>query len=126
MCLIRLLSSGGGCNALFPPPGDVPAWRMPEEAVVFSTDLRHAEIPHLPARRPTTIIGTIINRRASCSRSTFWNCKGLINATAWQCWWNEDTLICTNSARSAMFMGWAKLVRIHSTASATLAALDSA
>lgn len=48
-----------------------------------------------------------IHRRASCRRSTFGNGQGLINTTAWPCGWNADTRICTNAARSALFLGWA-------------------
>ena len=35
----------------------------------------------------------IIRRWASCSRSCFWNCKGLLAVTALKWWWKPDTLI---------------------------------
>src|ERR671912_733452 len=58
-----------------------------------------------------------MRRRASWSRSCFWNCKGVIAVTPLKWWWKPETLIPSSRAMSSIRSGWSKSLRSRSMAS---------
>jgi hypothetical protein len=67
---------------------------------------RGAELMAGLAETAETIERAARRARASWSRSSCWNCSGVIVVSARKCRWKDVTLIVASAARSAVRSGW--------------------